>query len=57
MKSSALTPKIIEMMTKVFAELPYDVIWKWDLDSMPGKTDNIKLYKWLPQSDLLSEYS
>ncbi|CAH2230243.1 jg19997 [Pararge aegeria aegeria] len=52
-KASILPPKQLQMMIKVFAELPYDVIWKWDLESMPGKTENIKIFKWLPQADLL----
>nr|XP_034826576.1 UDP-glucuronosyltransferase 2B31-like [Maniola hyperantus] len=52
-RPSILTPKKIQMLVKVFSELPYEVIWKWDLDSMPGKTENIKIYKWLPQPDLL----
>ncbi|XP_052743558.1 UDP-glycosyltransferase UGT5-like [Bicyclus anynana] len=52
-RPSVMPPKKVQMMIKVFSELPYDVIWKWDLDSMSGKSDNINLYKWLPQSDLL----
>ncbi|XP_045762876.1 UDP-glycosyltransferase UGT5-like [Maniola jurtina] len=51
--TSILTPKKVQMLVKVFSELPYEVIWKWDLDSMPGKSENIKIYKWLPQPDLL----
>ncbi|XP_072946255.1 UDP-glucuronosyltransferase 2B15-like [Epargyreus clarus] len=37
----------------VLSKLPYDVLWKWDLDEFPGITDNIRISKWLPQSDLL----
>ncbi|XP_034829861.1 UDP-glucosyltransferase 2-like [Maniola hyperantus] len=51
--STALPTNKIQMMKNVFSQLPYDVIWKWDLDTMLNKTDNIKLFKWLPQSDLL----
>ncbi|XP_050356418.1 UDP-glycosyltransferase UGT5-like [Nymphalis io] len=50
---SLLPPDKIEMFVKVFSQLPYDVLWKWDKDVLPGKTDNIKIFKWLPQSDLL----
>ncbi|XP_072946302.1 UDP-glucosyltransferase 2-like [Epargyreus clarus] len=49
---SVLPPHKIKMMMKVFSELPYDVIWKWDKD-LPGKPSNIKVLEWLPQSDLL----
>ncbi|KAJ8708789.1 hypothetical protein PYW08_010171 [Mythimna loreyi] len=43
----------VEVMTKVFSELPYDVLWKWDTDDLPGRSKNIRISKWLPQSDLL----
>ncbi|CAG9568600.1 unnamed protein product [Danaus chrysippus] len=43
----------IENVVKVLSKLPYDVLWKWDRDELPGKTDNIRLSKWFPQSDLL----
>lgn len=43
----------IEIFTKVFSKLPYDVLWKWNQDELPGKPDNVKISKWLPQADLL----
>ncbi|XP_023937631.2 UDP-glycosyltransferase UGT5-like [Bicyclus anynana] len=43
----------IQVITKVFSQLPYDIIWKCNQDSIPGKTENVKLYKWVPQPDLL----
>ncbi|XP_023937624.2 UDP-glucosyltransferase 2 [Bicyclus anynana] len=43
----------IQVITKVFSQLPYDIIWKCNQDSIPGKTENVKLYKWVPQADLL----
>nr|WEU75335.1 uridine diphosphate-glycosyltransferases 33AP3 [Glyphodes pyloalis] len=46
-------PEIINIFVNVFSELPYDVLWKWNQDELPGRTDNIKISKWLPQSDLL----
>ncbi|XP_047519654.1 UDP-glucosyltransferase 2-like isoform X3 [Pieris napi] len=52
-KASVLPPERIEAMTKVLSRLPYDVLWKWDKDDIPGKGKNIKLYKWFPQSSLL----
>lgn len=41
------------MFEKVLSRLPYNVIWKRDNDSAV-KSKNIKVYKWLPQADLLS---
>ncbi|KAL0810822.1 hypothetical protein ABMA28_010134 [Loxostege sticticalis] len=50
---SQLPPEKIQILAKVFSELPYNVLWKWDKDVLPGQTENIKISKWLPQSDLL----
>ncbi|CAG4992088.1 unnamed protein product [Colias eurytheme] len=52
-KSSLLPPEKVAVMTKVLSKLPYDIIWKWETDELPGKSSNIKIYKWLPQADLL----
>ncbi|XP_026736015.1 UDP-glucuronosyltransferase 2B31-like [Trichoplusia ni] len=43
----------IQVLVKVFSQLPYDVLWKWNGDELPGRTANIRISKWLPQSDLL----
>ncbi|XP_049705867.2 UDP-glucosyltransferase 2-like [Helicoverpa armigera] len=50
---SLLPPEKVQILVKAFSELPYDVLWKWDKDELPGRTSNIKISKWLPQSDLL----
>lgn len=43
-------------MVKVLSELPYDVLWKWDKDTLPGQSKNIKIAKWFPQTDVLRKY-
>nr|XP_049706113.1 UDP-glycosyltransferase UGT5 isoform X4 [Helicoverpa armigera] len=43
----------IEVLVKTVSQLPYDILWKWNNDVLPGQTENIKISKWLPQSDLL----
>ncbi|KAL0860430.1 hypothetical protein ABMA27_009819 [Loxostege sticticalis] len=50
---SQLPADKIQVLAKVFSELPYNVLWKWDKDVLPGQTENIRISKWLPQSDLL----
>ncbi|XP_037300049.1 UDP-glucuronosyltransferase 2B4 isoform X4 [Manduca sexta] len=50
---SMLPPERIQILVKVFSKLPYDVLWKYDKDELPGRSKNIRLEKWLPQSDLL----
>ena len=56
MLAGMIPTKKVEIINKVLSKLPYDVLWKWDKDDLPGKADNIKLSKWLPQSDLLSKF-
>ncbi|XP_049819201.1 UDP-glycosyltransferase UGT4-like [Aethina tumida] len=43
----------IDNVKTALGSLPYDVIWKWEIDIMENKPDNILLQKWLPQQDLL----
>ncbi|KAG6460584.1 UDP-glucosyltransferase 2 [Manduca sexta] len=50
---SALPPERIQIFLKVFSKLPYDVLWKFNKDDLPGQPANVKLKKWLPQADLL----
>ena len=40
------------MMAKVFAELPYNIIWRHDGEHLEV-ADNILLLKWAPQNDIL----
>jgi hypothetical protein len=41
---------------KVFSMLKQQVLWKWETDSLPGQPGNVKLGKWLPQSDILGKF-
>nr|XP_026497758.1 UDP-glucuronosyltransferase 2B20-like [Vanessa tameamea] len=52
-KPSLLPPEKIQIMTKVFSQLKYDVLWKWNNDELPPLSNNTKISKWFPQSDLL----
>ncbi|KAL0860423.1 hypothetical protein ABMA27_009815 [Loxostege sticticalis] len=48
-----LPPHKIQAIINAVSKTPYDVLWKWNQDELPGRTSNIKISKWLPQSDLL----
>ncbi|CAG5031204.1 unnamed protein product [Parnassius apollo] len=50
---SSLSQEKMKIFENVFSQLPYNVIWKWDSDDKTVKSKNIKIYKWLPQSDIL----
>ncbi|XP_028130310.1 UDP-glycosyltransferase UGT5-like isoform X4 [Diabrotica virgifera virgifera] len=42
-----------EAFLQAFDLLPYRVLWKYENESMEGKSDKILLRKWLPQLDVL----
>ncbi|XP_035438828.2 UDP-glycosyltransferase UGT4 [Spodoptera frugiperda] len=48
-----LLPEKIQILLRVFSQLPYDVLWKWSKDELPGRSPNIRIAKWFPQPDLL----
>ncbi|KAJ8733173.1 hypothetical protein PYW08_001471 [Mythimna loreyi] len=51
--TSHLPLEKIQILIRVLSQLPYDVLWKWNTDELPGRTENIRISKWLPQADLL----
>lgn len=36
-----------------FKELKQKVVWKYENETLPGASDNVKLSKWLPQQEIL----
>lgn len=54
-KSSEIPKDYLKVFLKVFAEVKQRVIWKWDDDSLPGKSNNVMISKWLPQADILGK--
>ena len=40
---------------EAFSQLKEKVLWKWETDYLPGKPENVKLGKWLPQTDILGK--
>ncbi|KAF7264248.1 hypothetical protein GWI33_000431 [Rhynchophorus ferrugineus] len=53
MKAIYLTDDVIGSFQRVFRDLPYDVLWKWENDTMAGKPDNVLINKWIPQVAIL----
>ncbi|CAG9854556.1 unnamed protein product [Phyllotreta striolata] len=53
-KPSEMKPEIREAVVKSLGKLKQKVLWKYDGDELPGKPDNVKLGKWLPQTDILA---
>lgn len=42
-----------ENFLKSFSKIPQRVLWKWEMETMEEKPQNVKLTKWAPQRDLL----
>lgn len=56
-KASTLPKEKLQAVLKVIGNIPRKVIWKWEMDDLPGKPKNVMIKKWLPQFDVMSEYS
>ena len=46
--------KAKQIFHESFKELNIPIIWKWDSDNTTGIPENVKIVKWVPQSDLLA---
>ncbi|XP_069693335.1 UDP-glucosyltransferase 2-like [Periplaneta americana] len=54
LRSDALTPSIRQALLDAFSELPQRILWKFESENLPGIPPNVKISKWLPQSDILA---
>lgn len=52
-KSRLLEESKRKTIMETFSELPYNVLWKFENDTLEGKPRNVRISKWLPQQDLL----
>jgi glucuronosyltransferase len=55
LKSSQMSEDKKQAFLEAFSKLKQRVLWKWETDSLPGQPSNVKLGKWLPQSDILGK--
>ncbi|KAG8295222.1 UDP-glucuronosyltransferase 1-1 [Homalodisca vitripennis] len=49
-----LPENILKAFVNVFKKLKQNVLWKTDLESIPGLTNNVMLIKWVPQPGVLA---
>lgn len=54
LKSETMSEAKRKAFLHVFSKVPQRVLWKWNNDTLPGKTSNIFVSKWFPQRDVLS---
>ncbi|XP_028153736.1 UDP-glycosyltransferase UGT5 [Diabrotica virgifera virgifera] len=52
--SSSLPKEKRESILKAFSKRKENVLWKFEDENLPGKPKNVRIEKWLPQSDLLA---
>jgi hypothetical protein len=38
---------------ETFYGLPQKILWKWELDRLPGQSANVKIGTWLSQQNIL----
>jgi len=51
---AANMPEILRVqLVRAFAQLPYQVLWKWEEPEGATLPPNVRLERWLPQQDLL----
>lgn len=53
MRSNSIDPAKLETIKQALGELPFNVLWKFEDDELPGKPSNVKISKWFPQQDIL----
>lgn len=54
--SKNIPPERMKTIMEALAELPFKVLWKFEEEELPGRPSNVRLEKWMPQTDVLSEY-
>lgn len=53
---SILPQEVIKEIMETFRIIPYDVILKWDQDTLENKPKNVLLTKWVPQEAVLRKF-
>nr|XP_022918225.1 UDP-glucuronosyltransferase 2C1-like [Onthophagus taurus] len=54
LKSASLPKEKLEAILNGFKKWKKPVLWKFEDESLPGKPDNVKISKWLPQPAVLA---
>lgn len=53
-QSSDMPAEKVALFFEIFSKLKQDIIWKFEDDTLPNIPSNVKISKWLPQSDILA---
>lgn len=55
LKAETMPKAKLSAFMKAFSVLPQRVLWKWGGDTLPEKSDDIFISKWMPQRDILGK--
>uniref|UniRef100_A0A336MGD5 UDP-glucuronosyltransferase n=1 Tax=Culicoides sonorensis TaxID=179676 RepID=A0A336MGD5_CULSO len=53
-KSASLSPEDTHTLLDAMSRLNYDILWKFENDTIENLPKNVKIQKWFPQQDLLA---
>ncbi|KAK5639955.1 hypothetical protein RI129_010766 [Pyrocoelia pectoralis] len=53
-KSKDIPTHTMEVILETFKELPYKVLWKYELNDLPNKPGNVIISKWVSQMEVLN---
>lgn len=53
--STSLDNRTLNEVIGAFSQLPFNVLWKWESDTIPDVSNNVLIRKFFPQQDLLGK--
>lgn len=56
LRSADLPIEKRDILLNTFKKLPQVILWKFEDENLPGKSDNIFIKNWFPQNDVLGKY-
>nr|CAD7570301.1 unnamed protein product [Timema californicum] len=54
LRSADISPPKLAAILNTFSKLKQKILWKFELDNLPGQPANVKIEKWLPQDSVLA---
>ncbi|KAM7342762.1 UDP-glycosyltransferase UGT5-like [Cochliomyia hominivorax] len=53
-KSKDFPLETLQIFNEVFSELPYKILWKFEVPELKAKPENVLISPWFPQGDILA---
>ncbi|XP_031357075.1 UDP-glucuronosyltransferase 2B15-like [Photinus pyralis] len=52
-KSKDIPESTMDVVLETLREIPYRILWKYELDDLPNKPENVMISKWISQMEVL----